>query len=61
MIVPENLSLEELIGAMKVVAESLLRDKKRDKFGDAYFKLSGDIYMLETVKRYIDEKLGEKS
>ncbi len=52
MIVPEDLSLEELIGAMKVNAATELVNGNTDN----YAEICGRLYMAEVIKRELDKK-----
>lgn len=54
MVVPGDLSLEELIGALKVEE---LRYENEGKIDDpGYFMTIGHLNILETVKRALDKK-----
>lgn len=54
MIIPDDLSLEELIGAMKAQFQTNL--STGDPASNEQMNLASHINMLETVKRAIDKK-----
>lgn len=59
MILPDNLTLPELIGALKAQAQTFLSTASGSENSEQYFEICSRINQLESVKQYIDDRLKE--